>query len=1135
MIARVVAWSARHSGKVLLLALAVAASGIWLQRSLRRDVLPDLSDPQIVLVAEWMDHSALDVAAQVTDVLTNAVRDVPGTSAVRGQSMTGMAYVDVIFRSPSDVGPGRAAIVDRIERLRSRLPGGTRVQIGPEASSTGWVLQYLLTPTVNKQAMAMAGHGIDNRPGSLFWLRRFQDEVLRPALAVIPGVAEVASLGGDRQGVLIATTPDRLRGANMAFSDLATSVRAHVEASSATFEGLRGVMVRPAGGSASSSGGGVPLGRIAQIRAVPVMASGMADMNGTSTAVGGIVVAHRDANVERVVRAAREVIDRARDRLPPGVQLVVAYDRSELTARVQSTLVRAVAEEIVVVGLVALLFLLHARSAAIPMVTLPLVIVLTLVGMRLCGVPATIMSLGGIAIALGMAVDADLVALEACHRQIETEGGAAPGANRRAALIRASGLFAPPILISLLIAALAFLPVFAFGGESARLLRPLAITKTLVIGAAAICALTVAPALRDRWLRGRVVPELDNPITRALVRGYRPFVHFALSRPVFTLLTAALALASCLPLLRNLGGEFLPRIDEGALLSMPTTAPGIDPAEATDDLSRMDRAIAAHPAVAMVFGKAGRADTATDPAPYSMLETTIRLKPRSEWPSVVRHRWYSGWAGPRTKRWLGWLWPEESPATTAEIVDTLDRSSRLAGWTSAWTAPIRARLDMTSTGVRTEVGIRVVSGDQSRVDQLGSAARKAVLGVPGTKAAVYESMGGETRLDFAIDDEAVRRHGVEPGLVRAMAGLVLSGSEIGDVDTPTPAMTGVPGAAASRQRLPVRLSLSASVREPMDRALGNVTVRGGPDRTGPPVPLALLGQARVVSVPAQLRSEDGRSVGYVYVSLQANVDLATYVERARKTVEHALTSGEPRLRAGERVEWTGQYELMIAGQRRLVLIAVLVAVMMLGLLILQFRSLVQALIVLVSVPFALVGSVWTIFLLDYKLSAPVWVGLLSVVGLAMQTGVVMVVYIDDAFFRRLRRGLVRTRADIVAAHAEGTVLRLRPKLMTMTTMAAGLLPLLWADGPGSEIMRRVAAPMVGGLATSAFLTLEVLPVLYTIWRSRQLERALRTGRPIEDIAGVLRVRRRGSRASLFAHRQHLGGSVGESPSIGPVP
>jgi len=1069
MITRIVGACARRPYVVLAAAALTAAAGYGSQRGLARDAIPDLSDPQLVLVAEWMGHSAPEVASQVTQVITGALEGLPGSKAVRGSSMADMAYVDVGFVSAAALPAGRAEIVRRIDALRPRLPAALHVQVGPEASATGWVLQYALRPPEGKKPMPMGeakhrGPGADIRP-----LREFQDNVLRPALIGIAGVAEVATLGGDREEVVVQTTDAELRAAGAAFSDVATALRAKL-----------GRAPRPT--TPHDLEHDPVLGRLTRVSVQPAMSTGAADVNGVWPIVVGIVVAKRGADPTAVIARVKEVIERHRKEIPGMARLGVLYDRSELAGRVEKTLLRAVGEEVAVVALVVLLFLLHGRSALVPMVTLPLVVLLTFAAMRLFGIPATVMSLGGIAIALGMAVDAELVALEACHRRLETDPAVGPvgASRRRRRLVEAAGAFAPAILTSLVIAALAFVPVFAFGGETGRLLRPLAITKTLVILLAAVVTLTVAPALRDRLLWGHIRPELANPLTRVLVRGYRPFVHFALRRPALTLVTAGLAALSCLPIVSRLGSEFLPRLNEGDLLYMPTTAPGLNHDDAPFELAAQDRRIAKHPGIDAVYGKIGRADTATDPAPLSMAETTIRLKPRSEWPRVEQPRWYSRWAPRPVRRVLGLLWPERRAMTTAELIDSLDRSVRVPGWTNAWTAPVRARIDMMATGVRTPVGIRVVAHTPARLDEIGGAVQAAVSHVPGTRSAVYEGLGGETRPRFELDRDALARHGVDPATARAVADLVLAGGDMGELAAPDGST-----AAASRP-LRVRLSLSAPwlVKQRQD-LVRDATVRAGRDGAGQPVPLALLGRSVWRTEPAMLRAESGELSGYVYVDLEDGTDIEGYVANARREVE---ADAGPTLRAsaGERLEWTGQYELLTAGQRRLHVIVPLVALLMLGLLFLQFRSLTEALIVLVSVPFALVGSIWTLYALGYHLSAPVWVGLLSVVGLAMQTGVVMVVYIDDAFFRRVRAGTLRTRADIVAAHAEGTVQRLRPKLMTIVTMAAALLPLLWAEGAGSEIMKRVAAPMIGGLATSAFLTLEVIPVLYTIWRSRQL-------------------------------------------------
>ncbi|MEP6652038.1 MAG: efflux RND transporter permease subunit [Myxococcales bacterium] len=1086
MIGRLVAWSARHHRFVIVTAIVAALGGDIARRRLARDVVPDLTDPQIGVVADLMGQPAPEVAARVTRILGEALSDVPGAKAVRGSTMTGMAYVDVVFGSARGLDAARAAIVSRVDGARARLPPNVRLYVGPAASTTGWVFEYALTDPA--------------LVSSLLDLRRFQDEVLRPVLSRIPGVAEVASVGGDLREVRVDVKPRELRDRGLAFSDVSSVVEGALAGHLAprSFADIESLPVAD----------GTRVGDVALVRGGEDIQTGMADLAGVR-AVGGIVIARRDADVSALIaqvkstiaRECRKLPHRAADpeRLDSGVaadvHVVTAYDRSDLAGRVQHTLLRALLEEVGVVVLVILIFLLSARSALVPLATLPVVLLLTFGAMWLLDVPATIMSLGGIAIALGMAVDADIVALEASHRRLETVDPTAPAGERRAKIAAAAQAFAPALLTSLVITALSFLPVFAFSGETGRLLRPLALTKTLVVASAAIVTLTLAPALRDRLLGGRVVPEFANPLTRGLVRLYRPFVRFALSRPTLTLLTAGLALASCLPIVTRLGGEFLPRVDEGDLLYMPTTLPGVQPDQAAHQLFWQDHAMSRFGEVATVFGKVGRADTGTDPAPYAMAETTIRLRPRAEWPKIQRRRWYSSWAPGPVRRLLGLVWPERTARTTAELVEELDRAVRLPGWTGAWTAPARARTDMMATGVRTPVGIRIVAPDPERLDGIGTAVRSVVAGLPGTRSALFEALGGETWLSFETDPAALARHRVDAAAVQAMVHMLSTGGQLGEMDQ-------------DGRRLRVRIAPEPPDVRPRGQAdqLREITVRARADAAGPgqPVPLGILGHPVYVRHPAALRTEHGDLCSYVYVDLKDGVDVEGYVERAKREVETAVAARQISLRPGEALEWTGQYELLAAGQRRLRWIIPIVALSMLFLLYLQFRSLTEALIVLISVPFALVGSVWTLYLLHYPLSAPVWVGLLSVVGLAMQTGVVMVVYIDEAFFRLVREGRLRDRADIVAAHAEGTVQRLRPKIMTVTTMAASLLPLLWADGAGADIMKRVAAPMLGGLATSAFLTLEVLPVLYTIWRQRQLKRAQELRVPIEAIVGTTR-------------------------------
>jgi Cu(I)/Ag(I) efflux system membrane protein CusA/SilA len=1059
MISRVIELCARRPWLVLAATALAAVGSYTAQRSLARDAIPDLSDPRIGVVAEWMGHPATDIAGQVTRVVTAGLDRIPGSTAVRGQSMSDMAYVDVVFGSESALAAGRTEIVRRMAELRSRLPGGAVVTVGPAASATGWVMQYALIPGPKIHA-PMGENAHETHQSKVRLVRKVQDLMLRPAIEAVPGVAEVATLGGETSEVVVQTSAEQLRGANVALSDVVTALRAKMA-------------TRPA--TAAEITRDPLLSRVAQASVVPTMAGGEADVDGAEQVVIGTVIAKRDADPMAVIRRVKEVIEQHRHHLPERDRIHVLYDRSELAGKVEHTLVRAVTEEVAVVVFVVLLFLLHPASALVPLVTLPFIVLLTFAGLRLFGIPVTVMSLGGIAIALGMAVDADLVALEACHRRLESDDGTA--GNRRRRLVAAAGSLVPAILTSLLIAALAFVPVFAFGGETGRLLRPLALSKTLVVLAGALVTLTLAPALRDRLFRGRIIPELRNPLTAVLVRAYRPLVHFVLARPAITLVTAGLLAISCVPIVMRLGSEFMPRIDEGELLYMPTSVAGLSAADAHGELKEQDRDISVLPGVQAVFGKIGRSDSATDPAPFSMAETTVRLKPRATWPRVFHARWYSSWAPEPVKRLLRRIWPEREAMTTDELVEHLDAHTYRPGWTNAWTAPVRARMDMMSTGVRTPVGLRVVAADPARLDALGSAVEAAMRKLPGTRSVAYEGLGGERRLGFELDPQALARWDVDPARVRAVADFVATGGAIGEIPATEP---------HAKRAIPVRLALDAPwLHKPPQDVVRDATVRAGRDGQGQPVPLAFLGRPKWVVAPAMLRSEHGELCGYVHVDLNEGTDLGGYLGAARSAVDGAL-GGAHALRPGERIEWIGQHELLAAGQRRLALIVPVIALLMLGLLWLQFRSLTEALIVLVSVPFALVGSFWTLHLLGYRLSAPVWVGLLSVVGLAMQTGVVMVVYIDEVFHRRLREGSIRSREDIIAAHAEGTVMRLRPKLMTIVTMAAALLPLLWAKGAGAEIMRRVAAPMIGGLVTSAFLTLEVIPVLYTIWRTHQL-------------------------------------------------
>lgn len=1078
MIRRVLAWSSAHPWVVLAAALFVSLVAEAGRRRLNRDVLPELADPQVVLSVDWMGHPASEVAVRVTSVLTKALDPTERSTAVRAVSMAGMAYVEILFPPATDLDAIRARVESRVNEVRARLPPDARTQIGPVAASTGWVFEYALVFEGTMDAAAPPPR-----------------DSARARLAAIPGVAEVAAIGDAPRELVVEVRPEELRARGIAFDDVLAALRAALFGG-ATRNGLLDapLAVRSASGEAER------IGDVATVREANEMPKGMADyadnsssrpgrgmdmamVPSMSTVLGGVVIARPNADVPAVIEAVTQVVNDERGRLPTGVRLITTYNRLDLADGILHTLGGVLGEEVAVVALVVLVFLLHWRSAVVVLLTLPLVLLVALAAMWCLRLPLNVMSLGGVAISLGIAVDAEIVALEACHRRLERVQGASPD-EQRGAIVSAAGTVVPGVLTSLVITALAFLPVFVFPGETGKLLRPLAVTKTLVIGAAALVALTVGPALRATLLKGRFRSENENPIVRSLVSMYRPFVSWALRRPALTLATGALAVASCIPLLGRLGAEFLPRLDEGDLLFMPTTASGVPPMEAAAQLAAQDRAIGAFREVSTVFGKVGRADTATDPAPFSMAETTIRLRPRSDWRTVTRSRWYSGWAPRWLRSELGVLWPETSPMTSAELVRQLDSAARLPGWSDAWTAPVRARLDMMSTGIRTPLGLRIVAADSRRLDLLGAQAQRVLRRVPGTRAAIAESLGAETWPAFEPDAEAIARFGVNPERLARTISVLVAGGRL-DADA---------GGAPSVRVAPERGDLAFPER------IHDVTVRSGHDGSGPPIPLELLGHATYVEQPSMLRTEHGELVSYLPLELDEGTDLREYVERAQREIDTATAAGELALQPGERLGWAGEYRLLEAGERGLARVVPIAAVVMFALLILQFRSVAEAAIVLLSVPFALVGSIWALFLAHCPLSAPVWVGLLATAGLAMQTGVVMVIYIDEAFHRRAREGRMRGPEDIIEAHAEGTVQRLRPKLMTVLTMGATLVPLLWAEGPGAEITRRIAIPMIGGLATSAFLTLEILPVVYTIWRTRQLRRALLDGVPVESLS-----------------------------------
>jgi Cu(I)/Ag(I) efflux system membrane protein CusA/SilA len=1071
VIGHILEWCARYRALVLFAGLALGIGGFAAMRRVQLDAIPDLSDSQVIVFTEWPGRSPTLVEDQVTYPLVTSLLGTPKVEEVRGQSMFGMSFVYVVFEEGTDAYWARSRVLEYLNTVQSRLPEGATTRLGPDASGVGWVFQYAL---VDESGKRDSGE-----------LRTLHDFSIRYALASVPGVAEIATMGGLEPEYQITVEPGRLRTYGLSLTDVTDAVRRAsgdvggrlIEMSEREYfvrgrgyvgsvADLEGVAVRT-----DTRGTPVLVRDVGSVRMGAALRRGAADWNGQGDVVSGIVVMRQGENALNVISRVRERIDELKGSLPKGVQIKTAYDRSQLIQRSIDTLKGALLEEMVVVAAVIILFLLHLRSALLPIVSLPLAVLGAFIPMWLFGIPATIMSLGGIAIAIGATVDAEIVMVEAAHKRLEQSPNVT-GEARRKLLADAAREVTPAIFFSLLIIAVSFLPVFGLTGQAGKLFRPLAFTKTMVMLSAALLSITVAPALRDFLLRGRIRSEERHPISRFIRRFYEPFVHVALKNPRTTVLIGLFAVLSALPVGKKLEWEFMPPLDEGDLLYMPTTLPGISIDQARRQLQVQDAALKKFPEVASVLGKVGRAESATDPAPLSMVETVVQLKPRSEWRTRFERRWYHGWTPAFTRPLLTKIWPEFRPMTRAELVEEMNQKLRFVGFTNAFTQPIRNRIDMLSTGIRTPIGVKIYGKKLDEIERAGADIERIVKGVPGTRSVLFERQQGGLYLDVVPRREALARYGLGAKDVNDLVESAIGGEVV---------TTTIDG----RARYTVTVRYAESARSSVEAIReAPVSIRGADA-----VRVGDVADVRIANGPPMIKDESGLLVGYVYVDIAETTDLRGYVETAQKAVNAAVTSGSIALPDGGRLRWTGQYELLLDMERRMKVLVPLALLVVIALLYLQFKNFTEVLIVLCSVPFALVGSAWALYLLDYRLSTAVLVGVIALVGLAAQTGVVMIVYIDQAYHRRLREGRIRSLDDIVEAHAEGTIQRVRPKLMTVGTMLIGLLPLLWAEGSGADVMKRIAAPMVGGLVTSAFLTLEIIPVIYTAWRYSELVHA----------------------------------------------
>ncbi len=1029
MIAALIAWSLSRRGLIALAALGLLLAGSLYVRSMPVDAIPDLSDVQVIVYTEYPGQAPQVVENQVTYPLVTALLGVPKVKVVRGQSMFSTAFVYVIFQEGTDLYWARSRVLERLNAVQSRLPAGARTELGPDATGVGWVYQY-----------AVEGPGY-----SPAQLRSIQDFQLRYALQGLPGVAEVASVGGFVRQYQVLLDPARLQSYGVTARQITEAVRnANQDVGARTLEvagsdyairGLgyfRGVEdIAAVAVNVGEGGRPVRVGDVADVTLGSDLRVGIAERNGEGEAVGGVVVMRIGANALDVVSRVKAKLAELAPSLPPGVQVVTTYDRTALINRSIATLLRTLLEESLIVALVCAVFLLHARSALVAIVTLPLGILAALTLIRWMGINANIMSLGGIAIAIGAMIDAAIVMIENLHKHIEHE----PDRPHWDRVLAASREVGPALFMSLLIITLSFLPVFTLEDQEGRLFRPLALTKTFAMAAAALLSVTLVPVLMGFFVKGRIRPEHANPLNRWAAALYRPALRWALRWRVLVLgMATALLVVTVLPLTR-LGSEFMPPLNEGSLMYMPNTLPSVSLTQQRRLLQVQDSILMSFPEVESVWGKAGRASSATDWAPMSMVETTVNLKPREEWRAGM---------------------------TQDRLIAEMDQRLRITGAVNSWTMPIKNRTDMLSTGIRTTLGIKIFGPDLEVIQRIGQDIEEVLAPLRGTASIYAERSFGGRYLDVRPDAEALARYGLTTADVQEELGMALGG----DLVTTT---------VQGRERYPVQVRYARDFRDSPE-ALGRLLISGG---DGMQVPLAQVAGIGFAPGAPMIRSENGQLNDLVSIDVRGR-DVGGYVEEAR-----ALVASQVGIPPGYRLEWSGQYEALERVKARLeVVVPLTVAVIML-LLYLTFGSLAETLIVMLSLPFALIGGVWTMWLFDFNLSVAVAVGFIALAGVAAETGVVMVLYLDHAWEDAVRRSGRPTIGELLGAIEAGAVNRLRPKLMTVAAIMLGLLPALWAHGTGAEVMQRIAAPMVGGMVTSTVLTLLVIPVLYFIWRRRE--------------------------------------------------
>jgi Cu(I)/Ag(I) efflux system membrane protein CusA/SilA len=1041
MLRKLIQWSIQNRILVLILTLLISIWGVLAVKQTPLDAIPDLSDVQVIIKTSYPGQAPQVVEDQVTYPLTTTMLSVPKTTAVRGFSFFGDAYVYVIFEDGTDIYWARSRVLEYLSQAANQLPAGVEPQLGPDATGVGWVYEYALVDKSNRHDLAQ--------------LRSLQDWFLKYELQTVEGVAEVATVGGMVKQYQVQVDPERLRAFNIDIPTIKRAIQnANQESGGSVIElGEAEYMLRAKGylggvddintipiALNKATGSPILLRDIADVNIGPQMRRGIAELDGEGEVVGGIVLMRYGENALDVIERTQQKLKQLQAGLPEGVEIVSTYDRSELILRAVDNLQYKLLEEFIVVALVCLVFLLHIRSSLVAIISLPLGILVAFIIMQQQGINANIMSLGGIAIAIGAMVDAAIVMIENAHKHLEkwqaTHGERPKGEQHWQVITAAASEVGPTLFFSLLIITLSFVPIFSLEAQEGRLFSPLAFTKTYAMAAAAGLAVTLVPVLMGYFIRGHLPREEKNPLSRLLIWIYRPLLSLCLRLPWLTLLLALAIMASAWIPLKKIGSEFMPALEEGDLLYMPTTLPGLSIGKAQELLIQTDRLIKTVPEVKRVFGKIGRAETATDPAPLTMIETTILLKPKSEWRTGI---------------------------TLDDIIKELDQRVQFPGVTNAWVQPIKTRIDMLATGIKTPVGIKIAGSDLNTIEAIGKEVESIIQQVPGTASVFSERVSGGRYIDIQPDREAAARYGLNISDIQTVISTAVGGANI------TQTVEGL-------ERYPINLRYPRYVRDDIEK-LKNLPII---TPSGVHIPLSRVASISISEGPPMIKTENARLNGWIFVDIR-DIDLGSYLQTAQQALDAKL-----QLPAGYSVSWAGQYEYLLRVEEKMQVLIPMTLLIILVLLYMTFRNLIAPLIIMASLPFALVGGFWYLALLGFHTSVATTVGFIALAGVAAEFGVIMLLYLDNALQHAKASGQLKNRQDLKQAIIQGAVMRIRPKAMTVAVIIAGLIPIMYGTGTGSDVMQRIAAPMIGGIVTAPLLSLFVIPVVYWLWKRRTI-------------------------------------------------